>query len=255
MVVTVKNGTDEFSGAQVVVVGGHLGSGPSIVRGFVERGARVVVGVLAGVLAGAGSAEPAPIEGATNVPLDFGNPQAIKTFFDICEKSLGGLSIVVMMAPPVKTGAALSIADDEYRAIINMELIGPILCIKEAARRLVAHGYGRIISFVSMSGKAGVHKHVAPFAAAKGGLITFSRVLAAELAPSGVTVNVIATSLFDVQVAKKTPAELAEMVKGIPVGRVGLSDEAAHSALFLASRQSGYITGETLSMSGGRFMD
>ena len=60
---------------------------------------------------------------------------------------------------------------------------------------------------------------------------------------------------IDVQVARKTPAELAEMVKGIPVGRVGLSDEAAHSALFLASRQSGYITGETLSMSGGRFMD
>lgn len=242
---------DEFNDTPVVVVGGHLGSGPAIVRGFVGRGARVAVGVIKGATA----ADVAPLEGSCNVPLDFSAGGGVAGFFDACEQALGGLAVVVMMAPPVKTGAALDIPDDEYRAVINMELVSPILCIREAARRLAARGHGRIISFVSMSGKTGVHKHVAPFAAAKGGLITFSRVLAAELAHTGVTVNVVATSLFDVQVAKKTPAELAEMVKGIPVGRVGHSSEAAHAALFLASRQSGYITGETLSMSGGRFMD
>lgn len=244
-------GKDEFDGAPVVVVGGHLGSGPAIVRGFVQRGARVAVGVIKGTTV----ADPAPLEGTSSLPLDFSAAGGIGSFFDACEQALGGLSVVVMMAPPVKTGAALDIPDEEYREVINRELVAPLLCIREAARRLAARGHGRIISFVSMSGKTGVHKHVAPFAAAKGGLITFSRVLAAELAHTGVTVNVVATSLFDVQVAKKTPAELAEMVKGIPVGRVGHSDEAAHSALFLASRQSGYITGETLSMSGGRFMD
>ncbi len=245
------SGKDEFASAPVVVVGGHLGSGPAIVRGFVQRGARVAVGVIKGTVAG----DPAPLEGTNNVSLDLSATGGIGGFFDTCEQLLGGLSVVIMMAPPVKTGAALDIPDEEYRAVINAELVAPLLCIREAARRLAARGHGRIISFVSMSGKTGVHKHVAPFAAAKGGLITFSRVLAAELAHTGVTVNVVATSLFDVQVAKKTPAELAEIVKGIPVGRVGHSEEAAHSALFLASKQSGYITGETLSMSGGRFMD
>ncbi len=230
-------------------MGGHLGSGPTIVRGVVEHGARVVVGVLAN----AGASGLAPLDGTESIPLDGGRPGGIVAFFDACEQALGGLSVVVMMAPPVKTGNALEIANEEYRAVIDRELVIPILCIKEAARRLVARGYGRIISFVSMSGRTDVHKHVAPYAAAKGGLITFSRVLAAELAPRSVTVNVVATSLFDVQVSNKTSAELAEMVKGIPVGRVGDSREAAHSALFLASRQSGYVTGETLSMSGGRF--
>ncbi len=84
-------------------------------------------------------------------------------------------------------------------------------------------------------------------------MITFSRVLAAELAPSAVTVNVIATSLFDVQVAGL--ADKSEVVKGIPVGRVGRSEEAAHAVLYLASKDGGYVTGETLNLSGGRFMD
>jgi NAD(P)-dependent dehydrogenase (short-subunit alcohol dehydrogenase family) len=111
------------------------------------------------------------------------------------------------------------------------------------------------MSFSSMSGKTGVHPYVAPYAASKGGLITFSRSLAAELAPTGVTVNVIATSLFDVQVANQTPEKLAETLKGIPTGRPGRSEEAAHAALYLASRNAGFVTGETMSLSGGRFMD
>jgi NAD(P)-dependent dehydrogenase (short-subunit alcohol dehydrogenase family) len=239
----------EFSGAAVVVVGGHLGTGPAVVRAFVERGAKVVVGLL-------GAAQPAPgFDGVTSIPVDLSDRQSILSFWDACDERLGGLAIVVMVAPPVKTKNALEFTEAEYRAVIDQELVGPILCIQEAARRLVVRGGGRIISFASMSGKTGVHQHTAPYAAAKGGLITFSRVLAAELAPTGVTVNVIATALFDVQVAKKSPAELAETVKGIPVGRVGRSEEAAHAVLFLASRDAGYVTGETVSLSGGRFMD
>jgi NAD(P)-dependent dehydrogenase (short-subunit alcohol dehydrogenase family) len=116
-------------------------------------------------------------------------------------------------------------------------------------------GRGRIISFSSMSGKTGVHPGVGPFAAAKGGLIAFSRVLAAELAPRGVTVNVIATSLFEPQVAVLDDDHRKRVLAGIPVGRFGRSVEAADAALFLASDDAGYITGETLNMSGGRFMD
>lgn len=111
------------------------------------------------------------------------------------------------------------------------------------------------MAFISMSGKTGVHKHVAPYAAAKGGLVTFSRVLAAETAHTGVTVNLIATALFDVQIAGKTAEERAIIESGIPVGRAGRSREAAHAAMFLASRDAAYVTGETLNLSGGRFMD
>jgi len=240
----------EFSDQPVVVIGGHLGSGPAVVQAFVERGANVAVGVIAHA-GGAG----ADLPGARSVPIDMADARSIREFFNACEAMLGGLATVVLIAPPVKTAPALDIADQRYRQIIAEELTGPILCLQEAARRLVARKGGRIVSFVSMSGKTGVHKHVAPYAAAKGGLIAFSRVLAAELASTGVTVNVIATALFDVQVAQKSAGDLAELVKGIPVGRVGRSSEAAHAVLFLASREAGYVTGETLNLSGGRFMD
>jgi 3-oxoacyl-[acyl-carrier protein] reductase len=252
--VTSQSAQNEFSGAAVVVVGGHLGIGPAVVRAFVERGANVVVGVLAQRNA-QGAAEALPeMPGTTNIALDLGDGRSIQNFFAACESRLGGLAIVVMVAPPVKTRSALDTAEAEYRAVIDQELIGPILCLQEAGRRLVGHGGGRIISFCSMSGKAGVHKQVAPYAAAKGGLIMFSRVLAAELASTGVTVNMIATSLFDVQIAA-TPEAAAEVAKGIPVGRVGHSEEAAHAVLYLASPKGAYVTGETLNLSGGRFMD
>ncbi|MFM9969175.1 MAG: SDR family NAD(P)-dependent oxidoreductase [Burkholderiales bacterium] len=237
----------EFKDAAVVVVGGHLGVGPAVVSAFVDQGARVAVGMLGGASAN--------LPGATHLPVDLADRHSINGFFDACEKSLGGLAIMVMVAPPVKTKNALDFTDAEYRHVIEQELTGPIFCILDAARRMSVRGFGRIISFSSMSGKTGVHKHVAPYAAAKGGLITFSRSLAAELAPNGVTVNVIATSLFDIQVAGHSPEKMVETLKGIPVGRVGRSEEAAHAVLFLASRNAGYVTGETMSLSGGRFMD
>jgi len=237
----------EFRNAAVAVVGGHLGVGPAVVRAFVDAGAKVMVGALGGATV--------EMPGASSHAVALTDPVSVRGFLDACESQLGGLAVLVMVAPPVKVGHALDYDVDDYRAVVEAELLGPIGCILEAARRMVTRGGGRIISFSSMSGKTGVHPHVAPYAAAKGGLITFSRSLAAELAPTGVTVNVIATSLFDVQVANQSPEKLAETLKGIPMGRPGRSEEAAHAALYLASRNAGFVTGETMSLSGGRFMD
>jgi 3-oxoacyl-[acyl-carrier protein] reductase len=237
----------EFKDVGVAIVGGHLGVGPEVVRAFVREGARVIVGNLGGVTA--------EYPGATSRALSLSDANSIREFFDAGEKAMGPISVLVMVAPPVKTRGALEFTNAEYKNIIAEELTGPIECILEAARRMSQRGHGRIISFSSMSGKTGSHKHVAPYAAAKGGLITFSRALASDIAATGVTVNVIATSLFDVQVAGHSPERMTETLKGIPVGRVGRSEEAAHAVLYLASKNAGYVTGETMSLSGGRFMD
>ncbi|WPB57165.1 SDR family NAD(P)-dependent oxidoreductase [Xylophilus sp. GOD-11R] len=239
---------EEFQNLPVVLIGAHAGTGPAVAQAFVERGARVAVGVVASH----GSA-PAPLPDTVQFGMDASDVGSIGTFFDACESAIGPVAVVVNVAPPIASGNALDFAAADYRKAVEQELIGPILCMQEAARRMVPRGFGRIMSFISMSGKTGVHKHVAPFAAAKGGLVTFSRTLAAELAPTGVTVNTLATALFDVQVASMPDG--AEVVKGIPVGRPGRSQEAAHAVLFLSSRNAGYVTGETLNLSGGRFMD
>jgi NAD(P)-dependent dehydrogenase (short-subunit alcohol dehydrogenase family) len=221
----------EFDGMVVAVVGGDAGVGPAVVRAFTDASARVVV---------AGAA-------------DAGDPAA---FLDECEQQAGAVQVLVMVPPPVKVMSALDVTPEQLRAIVEQELVTPTLLIQECARRMVARGAGgRVISFVSMSGKTGAHPRVAPYAAAKGGLVAYTRSLAAELAPHGITVNAIATALFDAQVAGKSAEEMTKLTAGIPVGRVGRSTEAAHAALYLASGEAGYVTGETLNLSGGRFMD
>jgi len=237
----------EFHGMSVAIIGAHAGSGPAVVKAFVEKGANVTVGNVFG------HNSTKALEGTVELDIDTGDVASIVRFFDFCEETNGPVDVLVNVAPPITSGKALDFTAEDYRRVVERELIGPILCAQEAARRMTPRGFGRIMSFISMSGKTGVHKNVAPFAAAKGGLVTFSRVLAAELAPTGVTVNVLATALFDVQVATLRNRE--EAINGIPVGRPGRSEEAAHAVLFLASRNAGYVTGETLNLSGGRFMD
>jgi NAD(P)-dependent dehydrogenase (short-subunit alcohol dehydrogenase family) len=234
---------DEFRGRRVMIVGADEGLGPATVAAFARRGARMVLDAAS------------PPAGAVGVPVDFSSGSSIRAFFERGHAELGGLDIFIAAARPVSTGAILDQSEEQIRRVVDQELVGVMLCLQEAARRMIPNGAGRIISFASMSGKTGVHTGVGPYAAAKGGLITFSRVLAAELAPKGVTVNVIATALFEPQVASMDEKHRSELAQAIPVRRFGKPDEAVHAVLYLASDAAGYVTGETLNLSGGRFMD
>lgn len=239
----------EFAGRAVAIVGGSIGVGPAVVAAFLERGARVASGE-----EGTGHPDSLP-QAARAIPLDLATADSRQVFLDRCEAELGGLDVLVMSARPFKTAKILDTAPDHLARVIEEELIQIALLLQETARRMAARGRGRIISFVSMSGKTGVHQGAGPYAAAKGGLVTFSRVLAAELASTGVTVNCIATALMEPQVAPWTEERRRETVQEIPVRRFGRSDEAAHAVLYLASDKGGYVTGETMNLSGGRFMD
>jgi len=169
------SGVSEFKGKAVAVVGGSEGVGPTIVRAFLEQGAKVGVGEF--------GENPKEHSGASIIPIDLAQPQSVKTFLDRCEAELGGLDVLVMSARPVKVAKVLDIAPEEIGRVVQRELIDVILCLQEAARRMVPRKNGRIISLCSMSGKTGVHGGVSPYAASKGGLITFSRSMAADLAP------------------------------------------------------------------------
>lgn len=176
--------------------------------------------------------------------------------FNRCEEATGSpLRTLVCVAPPIGQVAVLDIVAEDMRRIVDLELVVPALLMQEAARRMVAQGGGQIIVFCSMSAKTGVHTLVAPFAAAKGGLLSYMRTMAAELARFNVTVNGIATALFEPQVALMPEEERAHLILNIPARRFGKPSEAAGAAVYLASEQAAFITGETLNLSGGRFMD
>ena len=234
--------SDEFKGRGVVVVGADVGLGPAIVAAFQEAGARIAT-------------DGAKATSVGNIPWSGATPALVKAFLDAATARVGTLHTLVLAARPVEVRKFLDIDPGRIREVIEEELVWYALLMQEAARRMAAAKAGRIISLTSMSGKTGVHPGVAPYAAAKGGLIALSRVMAAELGGSGVTVNVIANALMQPQVEHMDAEERAHLARNIPVGRFGQPSEAAHAVLFLASDQAGYVTGETLNLSGGRFMD
>ena len=227
-------------GLNAAVTLSDVGVMPAVVVALIEAGANVIVD-RAGVVE--------PLKSAGPVAED---PEG---FLFRCEKTLGPLDIIVIGSGIVRNKPILEVDEAELRHTIESELIQPALLMKEAARRMSGRGTGRIIAFGSMSGKTGVHHNTAPTAAAKGGMFSFVRALAAEVAESGVTVNAIAIALFEPQTATMTPEKRSKLLTAVPVGRFGRSAEAAHAVLYLADPSAGYVTGECLNLSGGRFMD
>lgn len=224
-----------LEGQRVLLIGARHGVGPAVAKALEAAGTRL-----------------ATDGGPVGEALDAGDAQGLIAG---AVELLGGLDVLVMSPPPVRSKPVLEMTSEELRAVTEAELVVPALQMQAAARVMAEKGYGRIITFMSMSGKAGVHHLVAPYAAAKGGLLTFLRVLAAETAEHGVTVNAIATALFEPQTATM-PQEKQDRLRGeVPVRRFGRSEEAAHAALYLASPLAGFVTGECLNLSGGRFMD
>ena len=229
--------TAGLAGQRVSVIGADQGVGPEVAAALAGAGTRLVV-------------DAGDVDGAET--LAGGDPLAL---VEQAADRLGGLDVLVLCPPPVKNKPVMEIASDELRAVVESELTVPALQMQAAARIMSAAGYGRIIALASMSGKAGVHHNVAPYAAAKGGMLTFMRVLAAEVADRGVTVNGIATALFEPQTATMSEEKRNRLRSQIPIGRFGKSVEAAHAVLYLASPLSGFVTGECLNLSGGRFME
>ena len=234
MAVQIASATDHMfaglDGQRVLLVGSRNGVGPAVAAGFAKANATLLLDEDLTAADGVSSLEAA-IE------------------------RLGGLDVLVISAPPVRNKPVLDMTPEEMRSVVEAELIGPALQMQAAARHMAKAGYGRIIAFMSMSGKAGVHHGVAPYAAAKGGMLTYMRVLAAETAEHGVTVNAIATALFEAQTVTMPQDKQDRLRRQIPVGRFGYNQEAAHAALYLASPLAGFVTGECLNLSGGRFMD
>ena len=228
----------DLRGKRAVVIGAGYGVGPQVVSALAAAGAAVVT-----------DAADAP---AGDYIASDGDPAA---FIGHCADKLGSIDILVVSSRPVKNKPVLDMTPQEMRSVAEEELVIPALQMQEAARLMVKAGHGRIIVFASMSAKTGVHHDVAPYAAAKGGLLAFARVLAAETAEHGVTVNGIATALFEPQVKTMAEEKRTRLKSAIPVGRFGRSEEAAHAVLFLASHNAGFVTGECLNLSGGRFMD
>ena len=166
--------------------------------------------------------------------------------------TFGKIDILVNNAGIAHHCNFLDLTLEEWNRIINVDLTGVFICSKVTLPIILKQGWGRIINIASTSGMTGGTSG-AHYAAAKGGVIAFTKALSSECAKFGITVNAIVPSKIETDMFSNSIDEKGKevLLKKIPVGRFGKPEEIASLALFLASDRAGYITGEAIVASGG----
>ncbi len=187
--------------------------------------------------------------------LDVNSTDSIAAVLSELEKSAGAPTILVNNAGITRDNLLLRMTEDEWDAVLNTNLKSVYRMAKACLRAMTRARWGRIISISSVVGAMGNAGQV-NYAASKAGLIGFTKALAREVGSRNITVNAVAPGFIDTDMTRHLPdAQKEVLLKQIPLGRLGKIEEIAHAVAFLASPQAGYITGTTLHVNGGMYMN
>jgi 3-oxoacyl-[acyl-carrier protein] reductase len=170
---------------------------------------------------------------------------------------LGPIDILVNNAGSLMERVSFEkMTESRWDEVMDLNLKSAMLAAQAAAPGMIARKRGNVINIVSIAGRNGGGPGAGAYATAKGGLITLTKALAKEFAPHGIRVNAVSPGVIDTPFHEvfSTPEMIATFVKGIPLGRVGTSEEVANVIAFLASEAASYITGETIEVNGGQLM-
>lgn len=189
----------------------------------------------------------------TAIRADVSSSGDVKKMFNGIKKQFGRLDVLVNNAGIRKDDLIANTAENDWDDILNVNLKGTFLCMKEAAKLMMASG-GRIINIASIVGTNG-NPGQAAYSSSKAGIVGLTKSAAKELGPVGITVNAIAPGLIDTDmVANLTSEQRAKLIKNIPLGRSGTADEVASLAVFLASDSAAYMNGQIIGVDGGMIM-
>jgi 3-oxoacyl-[acyl-carrier protein] reductase len=242
----------DLSGQSALVTGASGGIGDAIARAFHRQGAAVVVAGRRGAALDALVAELG--ERAYALTADLADPGAPDRLVREAEAATGAIDILVNNAGITRDALALRLRDEDWQAVIDVNLTAAFRLTRAALRGMVRRRRGRVIAIASVVGVAGSPGQ-ANYAAAKAGLIGMAKSLAAEVATRGITVNCIAPGLITTGMTESLSDEQrARIGAAIPMGRFGDAGDVAAAAVFLASTEAGYITGQTLHVNGGMAM-
>ena len=234
-----------LEGKRALVTGGARGIGRAIADRFASEGAAVVIADLQHL----SGDDPA---GCHKVTADVADEKSVVDMIQETVGRLGGLDALVHCAGISIHRPLLETPLEIWRRLLDINLTGTFLCNREAARVMCRQKSGSIINIASVAAfLPGVRTHA--YATTKGGVATFTKAIANDLAPEGVRVNAISPGAIDTELSRNahTPAFRASYLARIPMGRYGLPEEVAGTAVFLASDDSRYITGVILSVDGG----
>jgi 3-oxoacyl-[acyl-carrier protein] reductase len=245
----------KLDGRTALVTGASQGIGEAIARLLARQGARVVLAarneeklkrLAAEIDAGGGCARP--------LVLDVAQPETFGERLKSLPEDYAAVDVLVNNAGITADNLLLRMSLDDWERVLRTNLTGAFALTKELVRGMVKRRWGRVInvsSVVGMMGNAGQ----ANYAAAKAGLIGFSKSLARELGSRSVTVNVVAPGYIQTAMTDRLPEAAREELTGaIALKRLGTVDDVAWAVLFLASEEAGYITGTTMNVSGGLYI-
>ena len=243
----------DLSGKTALVTGASGDIGRAIAKALHGQGAKVA---LTGTRAEALNQLAGELgDRAYVVAANLSDPADTERLAKDAEAALGGqLDILVNNAGITKDGLLMRMKDEDWQAVLEVNLNAGMRLSRAALRGMMKRRYGRIIGISSVVGATG-NPGQANYAAAKAGMIGFSKALAQEVASRGITVNVIAPGMIKTPMTDVlTDEQRNRMLERIPLGRLGTSDEIAAAAVYLASAEAGYVTGATLHVNGGMAM-
>jgi len=244
-----------LDGKTALVTGASQGIGEAIAQRLAERGAKVVLAarnadklerVREGILAVGGSVHA--------LVLDLSRPEEIGERLKDLPQGFDAIDVLVNNAGITGDNLLARMSLEQWRTVLDTNLTGAFAVTREVVRGMMRRRWGRIVTISSVIGLMG-NAGQANYAAAKAGLIGFSKSLARELASRNITANVVAPGFIETAMTEALPeATRAEMFDRIPLRRLGRPEDIASAVVYLASDEAGYVTGQVLNVSGGLYI-
>ena len=239
--------------AIALVTGAAQGIGYACAEALAEDGYRLV---LADINAeGVGSAAEALGNDTVGMTCDMGNPEAINAMFDQIESDIGPVSVLVNNAGIANPGDFLETSVEQFKSVIDVNLIGTFVALQRAAKGMVANQIeGAIVNMSSINAQVAIPA-IAAYCSSKGGVMQLTKSSALALAPHNIRVNAVGPGSIDTAMmagVNANPEAMNVVMSRTPLKRIGTPHEIGNVVAFLASEKASYITGETIYVDGGR---
>ncbi len=232
-----------------IVFGGSKGIGAQIAREFANCGYFVVINYNSSKLAAEKLA--GELKNAIAIKADVKNYKEVKALSDEVIKLKGQIDVAVVSSGISRKNLIIDTTEDEIKDVIDTNLIGTINAVKAVSENMLSNHKGKIITIASMWGEVGASME-SIYSASKGGVIAFTKAMAKELGYNGINVNCISPGLIDTDMNKDLSKEdIDSLIENTPSSRIGVPQDIAKAAIFLASDDASYINGQVVSINGG----
>ena len=239
-----------------IITGASQGIGRTIAHIFAESGANVICVARSETKINELSLKINDKGGhATPMPCDVGDGEAFSKTINTVVDKFGKLDVLVNNAGITRDSLLMRMKDQQWDEVLQTNLKGAFYGMKSAIRPMMKNKFGRIINITSIVGLTG-NPGQANYAASKAGLIGMTQSIAKEVGTRGITANCIAPGWIDTEMTVDLQEDLKkDLLDRIPVGKIGRPEDIAHAAVFLASDEASYITGQTITVDGGRVIN